>query len=332
MNLLSQFEILLNQSRLIFPGDKILIACSGGPDSTALLHLFRFLVPSWKLKIGVLHYDHGWRGKDSQKDARWVEKLCANFHIPCTVGQFSARQKKNFKKNKLSLEEAARKARYDYFLNQAKTQRVDKLVTAHTLEDQAETILMRIVQGTGLAGLCGIRPVVALRGRVKVIRPMLSFSKKEILCFLKEHHFSFRIDATNRSNRFLRNRIRSQLIPLLEHDFNPRVVHALARVPHILGEEQEILEGFQSDAWKKVFKKNAGGRIYLDRQIFLNFGPALQYRLLNKALQKVDVQSGLNYRTWNELRKALTLKRYRHSLKKDVDLFLTPSRIVLYKK
>lgn len=332
MNLHSRFEKNLQLSKLLLPGDKILIACSGGPDSVALFHLLRLMIPTWKLKLAVLHYDHGWRGADSKKDAQFVQKLCRKFKIPFRLGKLSVEKRKSLAKQKFSLEEAARKARYGFFLKQAGASGISKIATAHTRDDQAETVLMRLIQGTGITGLCGIRPSIHLKKKVRIIRPLLDFSKKEIHPFLKENGFSFREDKSNLSERFLRNKIRTRLMPFLERDFNPKVIQALARVPLILQEEVDILEDLQSKAWKKVLKRNTGKKIYLDRLQFCQFAPALQFRILEKALKKVDSQSGLNYDAWASLRHSFTLKRYRHSLKKEVDLSLTPSRIVIYKR
>ena len=193
--------------------------------------------------------------------------------------------KKRLGEGRLSPEEAARKERYEFFQRAAKRFRRAKLATAHTLEDQAETVLMRILQGTGLRGLLGIRPRVKM-GNLFLVRPLLGFSKKDLLAFLREKKISFREDETNNSRRFLRNRIRLELLPWLGREFNPKVVEALARIPAVVSREAEVLKDLDRAAWKRAVKKISAGKVEFDRKALLKFPGSLQFRLLERGLRK----------------------------------------------
>jgi tRNA(Ile)-lysidine synthase len=221
--------------------------------------------------------------------------------------------------------------RYDFFLKTAKRHKIKKVVLAHTLGDQAETVLMRILQGTGLRGLQGIREVCKTKG-VSFIRPLLTFTKKELLNFLRVEGINYRKDESNDSLQFLRNRIRLELIPALQRDFNPRIVEALSRIPAIVSEESELIGELEAKAWKKTFRKIRGEKVELRRAPFLKYHPALQFRLVDKALKLLDRQSGLSFEAWERLRRGLVRPRFCCSLPKDIDFAMTPKNLTLYRK
>ncbi|MBN1687471.1 MAG: tRNA lysidine(34) synthetase TilS [Candidatus Omnitrophica bacterium] len=329
MPLLSEFEITLQERSLVTPGDKIFVACSGGPDSVALLFLLYSITARWNLKLGVLHFNHGIRGKEAQRDEVFVRKLAKTLHLPVTIqrGKVSSRQKGV----NLSLEERAREARYDFLIRAAKKNRVTTIALAHTLDDQAETVMMRILQGTGLKGLLGVREIMR-QGGITFVRPLLCFTKTQILDYLKSHQIPFRIDESNASLSFLRNRIRLKLIPRLIKEFNPRIREALARIPAIVQEENRMLEELEKAAWKRSFRRVSKKKLYLDRKSFSKFPSPLQFRVIDRALKKVHARSGLNFEAWQRLRKNLGLGRYRCSLPRNVDFTLTPSHVILYRK
>jgi tRNA(Ile)-lysidine synthase len=329
MNFLEKFESHLKQTALIRPGEKVLVACSGGPDSTALFHLLKSLPASWKLKISLIHFNHQLRGRASQGDEQFVRNLARRFKVPFLVQRGNVKQLAA--KEKFSVEEAARAARYGFFQKAAAGKKGVKIAMAHTQEDQAETVLMRFLQGTGLKGLCGIRETYR-QGNAVFIRPLLVFSKKEILAYLKAQKVSFRRDASNLSERYLRNRIRLKLIPLLEKEFNPRVVEALARVPASLTGEAEILSGLEEKAWKNIFLRQKSVQIFFQRKKFLELPAALQFRLLERGLRRLDPKAGIGFEAWHTLKGGLSKSRLRYSLPKDIDFVLTPTKIMLYKK
>jgi len=327
--LLQRFEAHLREQPLFASCRKILIACSGGPDSVALFYLLRTLAPQYGWKIGLVHFNHQLRPHAAQEDEKFVRGLAKKSHIPFYSG--TGNVKLEAQKTRTSIEECARKMRYDFLLRTAKVQKIPAIALAHTQDDQAETVLMRMIQGTGLRGLQGIREKVKT-GKVTLVRPLLGFTKKELLSYLAEQRISYRSDQTNDLSRFVRNRIRLELIPKLRRSFNPRVVEALSRIPAIVAQENSLIAELEAKAWRKVFRKKSARRLDLSRSVFLKFPPALQFRVIEKALKKMDPRSGLSFESWERLRRGLRRPRFRCSLPRDIDLALTPKNASLYKK
>ena len=265
----------------------------------------------------------------SQRSERFVEALARKFKVPFFRG--TGNVKRETKKTKTSIEEAARQMRYDFFLWTARSKKIPVIALAHTMDDQAETVLMRILQGTGLRGLQGIREKFR-RGRTALVRPLLGFTKKEILEFLRAAKFTYRKDKSNDSMKFLRNRIRRNLIPMLQREFNPRVTEALSRIPSIVAGENALIVELEEKAWEKAFKKSHGSKVELRRSVFLKFPPALQFRLVEKALKKLDKQSGLSFEAWERIRRGLARPSFCSSLPKDIDFALTSKSVTIYKK
>lgn len=330
MCLPERFLNTLKRERLILPGDRVGIACSGGPDSVALVHLLEPLRKSWKLRLVLLHVDHGLRGKASGRDARFVKKLAARLKIPFHGTRLTAQQRRQALV-KSSPEEGARDLRYQALGRIAARHRLRKLALAHTQDDQAETILMRVLQGTGLRGLSGIRRSRRM-GRLQLIRPLLSETKENLLGHLKKNRIVFCRDRSNGSRRFLRNRIRLDLLPQIRSLINPRVVQALSRIPEIIRDENELLAALEERSWHEVFLGRKTGKVSLNREVFVSLPPALQFRLLDRALKALDARSGLSYENWVRLRPGLTEGRVRVSLPRSLDLSLTPLSLVLCKK
>ncbi len=323
-----RFEKNFLEKKLIVRKEKIFVACSGGPDSVALLDLFVSLRKKYRLKLGILFFDHGLR-KASIKEQRFVKKLAKKYRVPFYAGK--AQTKKIAVNEKFSLEEAARKARYAFFEKIAKQKKIYKIATAHHLNDQAETILMRVIQGTGLRGLCGIREKNR-QGKLTYIRPLLPFTKKEILDYLKSKRLSFCQDQSNQSSKFFRNRLRLELLPELEKKYNPRILHSLSRIAEIASKEEETLSSLEERSWKRCFQKKKGKTVLFRRPFFLQLPPSLQFRLIEKGLKVLNPKSGLNFEAWEKISPHFGQKSFRHSLPKDIDFILTPSEIMLYSK
>ncbi len=295
----------------------------------ALFHLMWQLAANYHWKLGLLHFNHQLRPAAAKRDELFVKNLAKKHKIAFYCG--SGNVTREAKREKTSIEECARKMRYDFFLRVAHQKKFSKIIFAHTQDDQAETVLMRILQGTGLRGLSGIREKTPM-GRVTLLRPLLAFTKKELLCFLTQHRIRYCTDNSNRSLRFIRNRIRIKLIPSLQRDYNPRLVETLSRLPTIVAEENELFSELEAIAWRKVFKRCDGSKVEFRRAIFLKFPAPLQFRLVEKALRKLDKQSGLSFDAWERLRLGMNRKRYRCSLPKDIDFALTPKNVIIYKK
>jgi tRNA(Ile)-lysidine synthase len=328
-NFLLLFEGHLRDRKLFKRRQKILIACSGGPDSVALFSLLRQLAPKYAWRLGLAHFNHKLRPGAAVRDERFVRDLARKFKVAFYGGRGDV--KWEARRRNASIEECARQMRYDFFLRIARKKKFHAVALAHTKDDQAETVLMRVLQGTGLRGLQGIRERFKM-GCMTCVRPLLSFTKKELLEYLATQRIPFRSDRSNESSRFVRNRIRLQLIPGLQRDFNPRVVEALSRIPAIVAEESALIAEIEAKAWKKSFKKCQKGKVELRRPIFLKLPPALQFRMIEKSLKRLDDQSGLSFEAWERIRRGLGRSYHRLSLPKDIDFMLTSKNVMVYKK
>lgn len=223
--MLNQLQQFVRQYQLLQPGDQVVCAVSGGADSVALLFALYLLREKWGITLSAAHFNHGLRGQESDRDEAFVRNLCDRYQIPVHVerGCVVAGQK--------GLEAAARDARYA-FLNRLP----GKIATAHTADDNAETVLMHMVRGTGLKGLGGITPAGP-----KLIRPMLTVTRQQVLAFLREYHLDWVEDSSNAQDSFLRNRLRRHVMPLLQQE-NPRLAQNLSAMALRLRQDQAALE------------------------------------------------------------------------------------------
>lgn len=252
MNRLEQ-KILRFISRecLISPGDSLLAALSGGPDSVFAL---RFLVKHTRrlnISVSAFHLNHSLRGRDSDADEAFCKKMCADLSVP--LYSFKSDIKEIARIRKCSVEEAARYERYRIIDLLADEHKFSRIVTAHNSNDNAETILLNLFTGCGLHGISGI-PVI----RGKIIRPLLSVSKEEILEYLKENGIAFRVDKSNLSNDYRRNYLRNKIIPLLKKEFNPKLEDALFRSGRIFSQSRNVIEGITDKFIKKGVKYSHG--------------------------------------------------------------------------
>jgi tRNA(Ile)-lysidine synthase len=215
---------------MIHPGDRVIVACSGGADSVALLFGLYLLKEKLGLELAAAHFNHRLRGEESDRDEAFVRSFCHQFDIPLFVGHG------NVVAGKKGLEAAAREARYAYFAGLDGT-----IATAHTADDNAETVLLHLVRGTGLKGLGGITP----KGE-KLIRPMLMVTRNEVLEFLEEYHLSFVEDGSNETDAFLRNRLRHHVMPLLRQE-NPRLAENVSQMAMSLRQDEEALRCMTGD-------------------------------------------------------------------------------------
>ena len=257
---------------------KVLVAVSGGPDSTALLHLMLEASKQLDIELAVAHFDHALRGEESRRDARFVEKLSRDLGLPFYKGTGDVRSRA--KKAGISLQEAARGLRYNFLSQTAAEIEADFIATAHTADDQAEEILIRLIRGTSLAGLSGIPP-----RRGSVIRPLLSFTKEEIIGFLRSQDLSFMHDSSNEKRCYLRNRVRMDLMPLIQTGFNPSAVQALCRTAQLLNEEHLFLERLAGKLLHKaLIELNLPEMAVLDARVLSSEDPVLRRRAVMQLL------------------------------------------------
>ncbi|MBI2094563.1 MAG: tRNA lysidine(34) synthetase TilS [Candidatus Omnitrophica bacterium] len=262
-----------NRRRGLFKkGESLLLAVSGGPDSVALLALLSKLRRKYRLGLNVAHLNHGFLPRQGRRHARFTKILAREFRAPYYEKTVALRSLA--KKLRRSLEETGRVARYRFFEEAAARAGCGKIVTAHTLDDQAETVLMRLVRGTGIRGLGGI-PFKRKSGRFEVIRPLLNCRKKDLVSFLKESGIKYCSDRSNQDPRFFRNRIRRRLLPWIEAHGNPGIKEALASLRNISEEIQGHLDAVSARAFKKCLLRRSRARLVLDEARLRRLPPAV---------------------------------------------------------
>ncbi len=280
MNLNQKVKNEILSSQLFHRGDTVIVGVSGGSDSVALLHLLYDLRHGLGITLHVAHYNHNLR-LSAKTDQRFVESLAQKFHLSYDTATWSNPPNKN---SKGSLEELAREQRLKFFSSLVKKNPAWKIALAHTEDDLAETVLMRILRGTGLQGLRSILPRTTLNG-LTVIRPLLGISKNEILDYLKKHHLRFRQDPMNKDLDFFRNKIRLQLLPLLTKEYNPNIQEVLANLSKTMSVDyqylrQEAEKRFHSSVCSLTIKK-----IEFDLKKFRNYHPAIQRMMIRLAVE-----------------------------------------------
>lgn len=222
--MLNKLVAFVRRYGLIVPGDTVICAVSGGADSVALLFGLYLLREKLDIRLEAAHFNHQLRAEESDRDEEFVRELCHRYDIPLHVGRGQVMP------GKKGLEAAAREARYAYFATLS-----GKIATAHTANDNAETVLLHLTRGTGLKGLGGIAPV---NGRI--IRPMLTVTREEVLAFLQEYCLHYVTDSTNETDEFLRNRLRHRVMPLLEQE-NPAIAQSLSALALELRQDEGYL-------------------------------------------------------------------------------------------
>lgn len=229
--MLNKLTRFIRKHQMVQEGDTVICAVSGGADSVALLWAMYLLRDKLKIRVEAAHFNHCLRGDESDRDEAFVVTLCDQYDIPLHVGR------KNVVAGEKGLEAAARNARYGFFNGLS-----GKIATAHTADDNAETVLMHMVRGAGLKGLGGITPV-----RENLIRPMLSVTRQDVLAFLEEYHLSFVEDRSNETDSFLRNRIRHHVMPVLRQE-NPSFTSSVSQMALRLREDERELDALAQQA------------------------------------------------------------------------------------
>jgi tRNA(Ile)-lysidine synthase len=277
----SKVTDFIQRYNLIPPEETVVVGVSGGADSVCLLHILAKWQKGLQIKLHVAHLDHQLRGVESEADAKYVSSLAGSFGIPITIDRQDVaayRVERNF-----SVEEAARELRYAFLARVAREVGANRIAIGHTRDDQVETILMHILRGTGITGLCGLAPcspmvydrqemswpasplsLRAKRSNLLVIRPLLDITREETASYCQEHQLDPHIDSSNRSFSFFRNRLRLQLLPLLRQ-YNPSVDQALLRLADIAKEDNAFVEQQASELWDEVARQE-NNTIYMDRK------------------------------------------------------------------
>jgi tRNA(Ile)-lysidine synthase len=287
---------------LLARGDRVLVGFSGGPDSTALLVALSHLKKELGIQVRAAHFDHRLRSREeAEGDAAFVRALCRKLRVPVEFGSGNVRARTRRKKE--SIEEAARAMRYRFLKRAAKRLGSTVVAVAHNRDDQAETVLMRMIRGAGLDGIAGMRPRARWpfgRGP-SVVRPLLDVPRAEIERYCEELGVEPRRDPTNDLLVGTRNRIRGELLPLLR-TFNPRIEDALARLADAASQDLEFVEEFQLEGWRQAASRDRGG-IAIDRRFLERLDAAITSRVIRRAAS--ELSDGAIDVKWEDVRRVL---------------------------
>jgi tRNA(Ile)-lysidine synthase len=263
---------------MLKPGDFVVVAVSGGPDSICLLSILQVLAKDYDLGLHIAHLDHMFRGKESTDEALFVAEFAKKIGIPVTVEKIDV---PSFcREYGLSPQEGARIARYRFLHSVAKDIRATRIATGHTADDQAETFIMRLLRGAGASGLSAIPPV-----RDNIIRPLIESTRDEVMVYLEEAGHAFMTDSSNAKPAYTRNRIRLDILPVLKQ-FNPRVIETLASEAALLRDEDEALETYLAALSPRVISLEKDGAAF-KREKFNALPQAFKRRLFRNTVRIV---------------------------------------------
>jgi tRNA(Ile)-lysidine synthase len=265
---------------MLKPGERVGVAVSGGADSVALLHILRDLADELGISLSVAHLNHKMRGPESDADERFVAALAATCGLRYFTDAIDVRSEAA--KASENVEQAGRKYRYQWFTRLLREGHADKIAVGHTQTDQAETVLYRLLRGSGSAGLAGIRPVLS----TGIVRPLITVSRGQLLGYLRESGREWREDASNRSMDFARNRIRHELMPQLTQEWNPNIEAVLAHTATWALEEEDYWR-LRTAELAAAHLEERGDGVYLRVSGMKWLPAAAQKRLLRLAIEKV---------------------------------------------
>lgn len=290
MDFLHKVKAYIYRYRMVERGCKILVAVSGGPDSVALLHVLHVLQGELGISLHVAHLNHMFRGAESEEDALFVSRMAGRYGLPVTVKSIDVPSFCG--EARLSKQVAARKARYSFLSETAGQVGASKIALAHQADDQAETILINFLRGAGITGLRGILPV----REGLYIRPLLATRRHEIERYCSDMDLPFRQDSSNVKPVYARNRVRLELIPFLEKEYNPGFVSTLLRLGEICRDEDSYLEELAGVAYEKAHLDSGAGRVALSLDELREMPVAISRRVLRRAWETlIGNQRGLSF-------------------------------------
>lgn len=305
----------ITRHELLDKNDTVLIGVSGGPDSIALLHILWRLKQEYSLKLHVAHLNHMFRGDEARADAEFVRQLCQRLEVPCTLGEENVPA--FVAKNRMSAEEGARYLRYRFFSQLATKIHATKIGLGHHADDQAETILLNLLRGSGLKGLAGMKPK-----RNMYIRPLLGVTRAEIEEYLEINNLPSRIDSSNLEPIYTRNEIRLKLIPLLKDRYNPNLVNNLNQLSEILRPEDDYLERITNETFK-AYVNVQGNQLSISKKTFMELPLALRRRLLRLMFQTLaGREANLTFKTVVRMEKFLEQANYDKNLGLPLEIVL----------
>ncbi len=294
MSQLQTVRLTIRESGLLNEGDRVLVALSGGPDSVALLHMLITLRPEYRLTLSALYINHKVRKRAAKTEEQFCAQLCARLKVKFLVE--SADIPAMARRQKKGIEETARDFRYQTFERLARELSFNKVALGHHADDQAETILFRILRGTGLSGLRGMPA-----SRDRIIRPMLRLRREDILTYLTKHKLEFCTDQSNSTIDFARNYLRNKLLPQIRMRLNPSVDAALINLAETAGDEDEYLQKITRRKFGQFVSFTSGGKLRLALEPLCKEEVWLRRRLLRQCLVTLSVdglppdRSSVNY-------------------------------------
>ncbi|HZX11518.1 MAG TPA: tRNA lysidine(34) synthetase TilS [Acidobacteriota bacterium] len=292
-------------------GDRIIIACSGGADSVSLFHVLRQLKNEWDFDLLIGHYNHKLR-READEDQDFVANLASDHSLP--FYSESGDVKAYAQKNNMNLEQAGRQLRYGFLKKIARKHGSAKIATGHTMTDQAETVLMRILRGTGPQGLGGMRP----KTKEGIVRPLILAKREEVQRYIEKKNLRYRVDESNFDMDFLRNKIRHRLIPYMKNNYSPHIVDHLSRLASIIQEEDLFLQDIsrKKEAQSEIKTR---GQNRLDMDFLHTLYPALQRRVVREYLAKI--RGDLRELSYKDIQSIIDLRRGKE-FHLEKDLFL----------
>lgn len=270
----------IQKNNMIRKNDIIVVAVSGGPDSMTLLNVLLKLRPKLNFNIVVAHVNHMIRSVADEETA-YVEEFCNKNQISCYVKKINVIKKAELEK--ISTEEAGRNARYEFFEEVFKITNATKIAIAHNKNDNAETVLMNIIRGTGVSGLKGIEPV---RDN-KYIRPLIDIDRRDIEKYCIEENLNPKFDESNKENIYTRNKIRNLLIPYLKDEFNPNIIESINRLSDIAAQENKYIERVVYDSFSEIKESETEECIILNLTKFNKLDAFIKSKIILLSVQKI---------------------------------------------
>ncbi len=279
--LFDQVKRTVDRHHLLEKGDRVIVGVSAGVDSMVLLHLLLAFRETFDLSLIVAHLNHGFRPNESEQEAELVQKECTRLGLPFEYGQFDV---KEFQKlGGFSPQDAARRIRFHFFFDLLQTHHAQKIALGHNADDQVETVLLRLMRGSGLQGLKGILPI----REGTIIRPLLEVGRSEIESFAIKKQIPFLLDSSNLKKDYFRNRIRLALIPLIEKEYQPHFRKAVLKTSSLLREENDYLERKAEEVFQKMTREE-GETLSFNFSEYRSLHQAIQGRLIKKILERMN--------------------------------------------
>ncbi len=278
-NLVASVEQRILEQQMIEPGDGVVVAVSGGPDSVALLHVLFTLSGRHGWNLHVAHLNHRFRGAESDAEAAYVAELAARWGLPCHIGDIDVPA--YIEETSMNSQVAAREKRYDFLFQVAAEQGAKRIAFAHHADDQAETVLMRLLRGTGPSGLVGM-PERRREKKVELIRPFLRIYKSELVQYCAHHGIRYCQDSSNESRKYFRNQIRHDVLPMLKQ-YNEQLPESLNRLTELMRAEDDFMDKEAEQAFRRMVRKQSNC-YSLVRPDFKELHVALQRRLIKLIL------------------------------------------------